>query len=496
MSPWAARKVEVPYDDRLNPKGAFSVEFWAKPSMVVTDAFCTVASINSDPAIALSTNSNPRAGWLFYQNTKGTNLTVNEWQFRMGNTDHYLDNDAIRGGVVTPGAWHHIVGTFDGATATLYVNGTAVSSGAISGYEPNDAQPLRIGTTDFDGALGDIGTFAGNRGFDGWLEEVAVYNTALSASDVTSHYNAGRSNGPNYPLLVLAKRPLGYWRLGEPGNPPAVNLGTLGTAVNGQYVYPVKPGQKGPRPPAYAGIDASNLAPAFNGPGAAVDIPPLNLNTNTVTIIAWILANAIQTNNAAIVFNRSGTTVAGLKFDINDPNGLSYNWNADKAASDFKSSLTVPVGQWAFVGLIVQPDQATLCLQDGTQFNAVTNFNTHPDQAFEGDTMIGTDVQDPSLTFNGLIDEVAIFNRALSVGDVYSEYASAVGGLKPKLFTDLQAPAQTVYVGDTLTLTVDAGGTPPLSYVWHKDGKPIAGAVSPTFSKSNVDATDSGSMTS
>ena len=171
---------------------------------------------------------------------------------------------------------------------------------------------------------------------------------------------------------------------------------------------------------------------------------------------------------------------------------MSYNWNDDTAAYNFKSSLTVPVFQWCFVALIVQPDQATLCLQDGTTFSSIVNYAVHPDQSFDGDTLIGRDILDPTLTFNGLIDEVAIFNRALSVGEVYSEYASAVGGLKPTIFADLQAPAQAIYVGDTLTLSVDAGGTPPLSFQWRKDGVLIPGAVSSTFIRSNLGASDSG----
>src|SRR4030095_4169540 len=199
------------------------------------------------------------------------------------------------------------------------------------------------------------------------------------------------------------------------------------------------PAQDGPHPPDYPGFEGDNRACGLDGTDGFVDLPALDLNTNTVTITAWILADAIQTNNAGIVFCRAATTVAGLKFDVNDPNGLSYNWNDDDAAFNFKSSLAVPVSQWCFVALIVQPDQATLCLQDGTQFSTAVNFAVHPDQSFEGDTLIGTDFQASSLTFNGIIDEVAIFNRALSVREVYSEYVSAIGGLKPSLFGDLQA---------------------------------------------------------
>ncbi|MBI3416523.1 MAG: immunoglobulin domain-containing protein [Verrucomicrobia bacterium] len=485
-------KVEVPFNATLNPSGPFSVEFWAKPSSLVADVFCMAASMNADPAIGVGTNANPRAGWLFYQNGSGTNTTANQWQFRLGNATAYLDGDALRGGTVTAGAWHHIVGTYDGSKASLYVNGVQVASRAISGYQANDVRPFRIGTSCFDGYLGAPGTFAGNRGFDGWLEEVAFYGAALSANDIAAHYNAAKTNGTGYATVVLANHPIGYWRLGEAGNPPAVNLGNLGAEANGYYVYSARPGQAGPQSPAYPGFESDNRACGLDGTNGFVDLPPLNLNTNTVTMTAWILAAAIQTNNAGIVFSRTGTTVAGLKFDASDPNGLSYNWNNDTIASNFKSGLTVPVSQWCFVALIVQPDQATLCLQDGKQFSTAINFANHPEQAFEGETLIGTDVEDSNLTFNGTIDEVAIFNRALSVGEVYSQYASAIGSLKPTLFGNLLTPPGAVYLGDTLTLTVDAGGTPPLNYQWRKDGAPIPGATASTFAKANVDASDSG----
>src|SRR5262249_12130857 len=218
---FGASRVTVPYNAALNPSGPFSVEFWAKPTTLVTDVFCTVASINSDPAVASPTNASPRMGWLFYQNGS-TNSTSNQWQFRVGNAGGYIDNDAIKGGIVNTGAWHHVVGTFDGSPAALYVNGLQGGSPAVSGYKPNTARSLRIGTTTFDGIIGPTGSFAGNRGFDGWIEEVAFYGTALKATDIAAHYNIAKTNGGAYPATVLANRPLGYWRLTEPANPPAV----------------------------------------------------------------------------------------------------------------------------------------------------------------------------------------------------------------------------------------------------------------------------------
>ena len=77
-------------------------------------------------------------------------------------------------------------------------------------------------------------------------------------------------------------------------------------------------------------------------------------------------------------------------------------------------------------------------------------------------------------SFTGLIDEVAIFNRALGEGELYTQYGAAVGGLMPIIFGDLQGPTDPVAVGDPIILSVDAGGTPPLTFTWHASGGTVA----------------------
>jgi hypothetical protein len=73
--------------------------------------------------------------------------------------------------------WTHLVGTYDGVNGQLYVNGAA--SGAARAIAPQAT----------GSALLDLlhNTTAGSRGF---VAEVAVYNTALSAARVLAHYNA------------------------------------------------------------------------------------------------------------------------------------------------------------------------------------------------------------------------------------------------------------------------------------------------------------------
>jgi len=76
-------------------------------------------------------------------------------------------------------AWSHIASTYDGTTLRLYVNGVQASSKAVTGSMPNTANPLRIG-----------GNAPWGEYFSGLIDEVRVYNRALTASEIGADMNA------------------------------------------------------------------------------------------------------------------------------------------------------------------------------------------------------------------------------------------------------------------------------------------------------------------
>ena len=211
------------------------------------------------------------------------------------------------------------------------------------------------------------------------------------------------------------------------------------------------------------GFAANNAAAGFDGTGGYVALRPLNLNNNTVTISGWINANGQQAAAAGLIFSRgAGTEVNGLQIDVAGGLAVSYCWNGDALTYNLASGLYLPDSAWAYVALVVKPTEATIYVQDGNLWQAWTNYTSHPLQSFSASTLIGSDEGfTPARYFNGAIDEVAIFNRALGAGaTLYTQYGAAVGNAPTTIFTDPQAPANALFVGDTLTLTVDAGGTP------------------------------------
>ena len=82
------------------------------------------------------------------------------------------------GGSYTPGAWVHVVGTWDGTTKTLYVNGAAAAAESPANIEL-DAHDIILG--------GDISQQDADKLDDlfvGRICDVRIYARALSAADV------------------------------------------------------------------------------------------------------------------------------------------------------------------------------------------------------------------------------------------------------------------------------------------------------------------------
>ena len=85
---------------------------------------------------------------------------------------------------ISTGSWNHIVVTFDGSsTIKYYLNGSADGTATLSGIN-TVVNEFRIG--------GYLNGWSGANFFDGKIDEVAVWNVELSASDVTSIYNNGK----------------------------------------------------------------------------------------------------------------------------------------------------------------------------------------------------------------------------------------------------------------------------------------------------------------
>ncbi|MCC6723691.1 MAG: hypothetical protein IT258_04225 [Saprospiraceae bacterium] len=146
------------------------------------------------------------------------------------------------------------------------------------------------------------------------------------------------------------------------------------------------------------------------GSGNYAVVPALNLNSNTVTISAWIKPNGLQSDNAGVIFCRGGNTVAGIHIKSN--NELRYHWNDGQY--NWGSGKIAPANEWSHVVLVVQPTKGMIYLNG----DSAVNTTTHAIEEFNSTLRLGNDASSSARTFNGEIDEVCIWNRALSKSEI------------------------------------------------------------------------------
>lgn len=465
---------------------SFTFETWVNPANV--PGFHYVAS-----SVVMAS---PRTGWYLAQDDGGVFGAGSAYVVRFFYNNAAEFSGQLSAAVGPANQWMHLALVCNGVTASLYTNGTLAMSITLTGpYVPNASAPFRVG------ARSDNAWF-----WPGMAAETALYTTALSAARIAARYTAATTAPATYQATVLADSPVLYYRYTEAGSPPAANLGTLGSAANGSWRFNATPGLNGPRPTTYPGFAADNRAAGFDGVGGGnVRIPALNLNTNKVTISGWVRADGLQSPGAGIFVTGGGATASGLRVDATRTGGnlgLGYIWNGAYSDVGFTTELglpDLPDNQWTFVALVVEPTKATIFNSGGSDYNAFLWAEhqsypgyevTHGNAPFNSASLIGFETGFPARNFKGALDEMSIFNRALSKGELYTQFASAVGGVPPRIFEFLVGPPGPVAAGDSIELVVDGGGTPPMTYTWKRGGTNYASTTSGTLVIPNATLAD------
>jgi hypothetical protein len=268
-----------------------------------------------------------------------------------------------------------------------------------------------------------------------WLVTCLVTNQAGSAG-ADSSATLIASTPMAYQSQVMALSPVNYWPLNEPAG--SATAYDYAGGANGAYGSDIQSrslnGQPGVPNPPFLGF-ANDLGVSMynqdSTPGNGyVTTPPLGLNGNTATLLCWIYPYGTQDNPVGLVFCRSGSTVAGSQ--IGGGMNLGYTWNNLSSTYGWASGVAVPANAWSLVALVATPSNAVVSLfnANGTA-GSVTNAVTNAVQSFAGGIAIGADPQTstlPQRIFNGEMDDVALFNYALSPSQMEQIY---LGGVNP-----------------------------------------------------------------
>jgi hypothetical protein len=165
---WAASSIiTVPRDAGLEPASAVSLECWVQ-ARSLPDGVSPIASYGPDAAPYESYVIQVKSGTF----TSFTATTVGPAAATLPTAPALMTTN-------------HLVLVFDGTMQYLYVNGALAKQANQSGTILYD------GTSGF--SIGSSGTSAvgGHLLFDGVIDEVAIYDAALSSAQIQRHYQAG-----------------------------------------------------------------------------------------------------------------------------------------------------------------------------------------------------------------------------------------------------------------------------------------------------------------
>jgi hypothetical protein len=306
--------------------------------------------------------------------------------------------------------WYHIVCTWDGSIAKIFLNGVEKVSGARSGTLNVNNLPLRIGRTS-----------APAYPFKGLIDEVRIYNRALSAEEVKQNYEATKRTYIDPSLKDRWKDGLvGYWTF---DGPDIQGLNATATDVSGNNnhgtIYGAKPA-----------IGKVGQALSFDGVDDYVEVSSITTPA-IMTFETWFKRWGSGSGGVPRLHSSGGTPDWTFEVGVGNtaiPNNLGFYLRfTDDTATGWVGVYDVTNNVWYHA----------VFTWDGTWIRAYVNGSeVYSSNAWagktikQGKTRIGT--ANLADWFDGLIDEVRIYNRALSAEEVQEHYRGGIRHLEIK----------------------------------------------------------------
>ncbi len=255
---------------------------------------------------------------------------------------------------------------------------------------------------------------------------------------------ANESEGIQVAPTVLAAGPAAYWRLNEPvGSATATNSGSLGDAANGVYLNGVTLGQPGERPTAFPGFETNNFAPRFDGTNDLVEVPFAgDLNAPVFTIEVWAKIAGGSSTLRSPLSSRDDLPQRGYSLYASVSNKWEF-WTGQAAGGwQVITGANALIGAWTHLV--------------GTYDGAIKSFYVNGALIGAGATVFVPNTAQPlrigaganenpagQFFFNGNIDEVAVYGRALSADEVLFHYQTATNRAAARFNTNLTSQITT-----------------------------------------------------
>jgi hypothetical protein len=436
--------IKVPYGSSMDVGAKLSVEFWIQPTTLVGGVPIARQGLGNAWSVTYDTAGNWTATVYDVNGVKHSTV---------GASGSGAGGNHIQ----------HIVLIYDSTTGlfALYVNGVNVTTSFVA---PNanvvsNSSPIYL----FSGG-------SANPSIQGYLDEVAFYNTALTDTQVRTHYAVGTGTPPptpgvaasaanataaapvpgvttgasNYRNVILNEPNLvGYWRLGEASGSALDSKGSNPGTISGAIARGVA---------GLIHLDPDNAASSDGSSGTRITVPysgALNINWSSFAVECWVKAAASPAGVGwGIVSLGTPTPFWRIRAAFGVWDALVRGGNSQVAAVDTGSAgISVAIGLVRHLVLVYDSINAhamTLYI-NGV---AVATTGTQGPIAYDTTSplVIFADASAAGSEFQGVVDEVAFYGAALSASQVQRHYVAggpAIDAFAPAAVTTGIAPAPT-----------------------------------------------------
>lgn len=339
-------------------------------------------------------------------------------------------NHVHSGNLVVPfdGNFHHVAVTKSGTTVIFYVDGAASAS-------------VSYGETFTFGGTGHIG---GPGVYQGFIDEVEIFNTALDASAIQAIYNASFKSK----CRTCTTPPTGmmsWWDGSGSGSTANDIAGTNpGTLHDGVTFAPGKVGQ------AFSFTGGTQNVEVADSPSVSI--------TGALSIDAWINPANLNTQVIASKYN-SVTNQVSYNLDITTGGHVLFTVYQDASGTIFEQALsddTIPAGIFSHIAATFDPVSHALKIYlNGHEVNApLQSGSQNVSSIADTPTAFRIGAVENSgggvIGFNGLIDEVELLARVLTPTEIAAiANAGNAGKCAPAPEIDLKGNAQPIADGST-----------------------------------------------
>ena len=406
-----------------NPAGLqlqdFTIETWIKRS--------------SATVVTNSPNAGSPSGIFFAYGNQGYAFLIDQTTGKLGLSNVNVSQVLSSALTVTDTNWHHVAVTKSGNQIIFFVDGAA------------DAPATYNTTFSFttNAAIGTRGDAQTDNAFFGLIDELSIYNRALTTAEIAAIYNAGTA-GKCKPIATTAPGNQVLWLTGDgdaqdsSGNG---NNGTNGNIFDGVGFVVGKVGQAF----RFDGVNSINVA----------DSPSLRPMT-AVTMEAWVNSDP-STNAAFFLFKGNVGSSGGQPYSMfvqpiaNDNPAIGARIGNDSTYDTLFSNSKISFNTYNHVAVTYNGTTIKMYLNGVLDASKTTNIGTlaqtNTDPLLVGNGAINR--------FLGSVDEVSIYNRALTADEIASTYNAGLAGKYKAAATNAGTNSQTK-VGDVTVTFANA----------------------------------------